>query len=141
MTNKGSDTAYDLDEADSNAVLESLIERSGGQVKLFAKNEAAVANLSLYANEVDGLSQAVLATLPEAIPLEQNGYESGACDVVVEGLLLNPLSTADMALHNRGGCRESFDEVSKKQKQKPMQKKCSSFHYPQYVSTTLSSIH
>jgi hypothetical protein len=89
----------------------SLTERSGGQAQPYAEDEQAAADLAVYAAQVEDLSNTVVATSSAFIPLEAGGWESGACDLVAQGFLLNPLSTADVAIQNRGGCRSNIEEV------------------------------
>ena len=57
-------------------------------------------------------SKNVVAFSSAFIDLEDNGSESGACDLVAQAFLLQPMSTAGIAIQNRGGCRSSITEVS-----------------------------
>ena len=102
---------YDMSEDDAAAVMASLAERSDGQAQPFEEDADAAADLEVYSAEVEVLSQTVVAQSSQFIGLEQGGFESGACDLVAQGFLLNPLSTADVAIQNRGGCRSDIQEV------------------------------
>ena len=112
VTVRDANPRYDLPAEDATKVIDSLIARSNGQAVPYEENDAAVADLAVFSAEVDVLSQTVVATSGANIALEAGGYESGACDLVAQGFLLNPLSTADVAIQNRGGCRSSIEEVS-----------------------------
>lgn len=112
VTVRDANPRYDLPAEDATKVIDSLIARSNGQAVPTVENDAAVADLAVFSAEVDVLSQTVVATSSANIGLEAGGYESGACDLVAQGFLLNPLSTADVAIQNRGGCRSSIEEVS-----------------------------
>jgi hypothetical protein len=68
-------------------------------------------DLAVYTSKVNELANTVVTSVPSRISLEAGGYESGACDLVAQGFLLNPLSSADIAIQNRGGCRSSIEEV------------------------------
>ncbi len=102
---------YDMSAEDAALVIDDLITRSGGVAAAYDEDADAVADLAVYSTEVDVLSKTVVATVSEYIGLENGGHESGACDLVAQGFLLNPLSTADVAIQNRGGCRSSIEEV------------------------------
>ena len=102
---------YDMSEEDAALVTERLVEMSAGQAKAYEEDADAAADLEVFSEEVEILSQTVVAVASEFIALESGGYESGACDLVAQGFLLNPLSTADVAIQNRGGCRSSIQEV------------------------------
>ncbi len=112
VTVRDANPRYDLPAADATKVIDSLITRSNGQATAYAEDAVASADLAVFSAEVDVLSQTVVATSSEYIGLEAGGYESGACDLVAQGFLLNPLSTADVAIQNRGGCRSSIEQVS-----------------------------
>ena len=112
VTVRDASPRYDLVPADAALVMASLTERSGGQAQPYAEDEQAAADLAVYAAQVEDLSNTVIATSSVFIPLEAGGWESGACDLVAQGFLLNPLSTADVAIQNRGGCRSNIEEVS-----------------------------
>lgn len=112
VTVRDANPRYDLSESDAAAVMQSLAERSNGQAQPYVEDADAAADLAVYTKEVDVLSQTVVAQSSELITLESGGYESGACDLVAQGFLLNPLSTADIAIQNRGGCRSNIEEVS-----------------------------
>lgn len=114
VTVRDANPRYDLPAEDATKVIDSLIARSNGQAVPYEENDAAVADLAVFSAEVDVLSKTVVATSGANIALEAGGYESGACDLVAQGFLLNPLSTADVAIQNRGGCRSSIEEVSLK---------------------------
>lgn len=111
VTVRDASPRYDLSPADAALVMASLTERSGGQAQPYAEDEQAAADLAVYAAQVEDLSNTVVATSSAFIPLEAGGWESGACDLVAQGFLLNPLSTADVAIQNRGGCRSNIEEV------------------------------
>ena len=112
VTVRDANPRYDLPAEDATKVIDSLIARSNGQAVPYVEDDAAVTDLAVFSAEVDVLSQTVVATSSANIALEAGGYESGACDLVAQGFLLNPLSTADVAIQNRGGCRSSIEEVS-----------------------------
>lgn len=112
VTVRDANPRYDLPAEDATKVIESLIARSNGQAVPYEEDAAAAADLAVFSAEVDVLSQTVVATSSADIGLEAGGYESGACDLVAQGFLLNPLSTADVAIQNRGGCRSSIEVVS-----------------------------
>ncbi len=102
---------YDVSAEDAALVIGDLITRSGGVAAAYDEDADAVADLAVYSTEVDVLSKTVVATVSEYIGLENGGYESGACDLVAQGFLLNPLSTADVAIQNIGGCRSNIEDV------------------------------
>ncbi|GFH47259.1 hypothetical protein CTEN210_03733 [Chaetoceros tenuissimus] len=110
VTVRDANPRYDLPAEDATKVIDSLIARSNGQAVPYPEDNAAVADLAVFSAEVDVLSKTVVATSSANIGLEAGGYESGACDLVAQGFLLNPLSTADVAIQNRGGCRSSIEE-------------------------------
>jgi len=110
VTVRDANPRYDLSESDAAAVMQSLAERSNGQAQPYVEDADAAADLAVYTKEVDVLSQTVVAQSSELITLESGGYESGACDLVAQGFLLNPLSTADIAIQNLGGCRSNIEE-------------------------------
>lgn len=112
VTVRDASPRYDMSTEDADAVISSLIERSGGQVKAFVEDPATAADLASFSDEVDELTKEVVAVSSAFIGLEGNGGESGACDLVAQAFLLQPLSTADVAIQNRGGCRASIQEVS-----------------------------
>ena len=101
---------YDMDATDAATMLSHVVDISEGQARVFDEDESTLADLAVYEEAVEVLSQTVVAESLETIPLEAGGYESGSCDLVAQGFLLNPLSTADVAIQNRGGCRTSIDE-------------------------------
>lgn len=111
VTVRDASPTYDLSSEDANAVISWLVEQSGGQARAFAEDPSAAADLAEFSGDVDELTQAVVAVSSAFIGLEDNGGESGACDLVAQAFLLQPLSTADVAIQNRGGCRESIEEV------------------------------
>lgn len=110
VTVRDADPRYDLSAADAALVMATLSTRSGGIAVGYAEDADTATDLSVYTAEVDVLAQTVVATASTFIPLEAGGYESGACDLVAQGFLLNPLSSADVAIQNRGGCRASIEE-------------------------------
>jgi len=112
ITVRDADPRYDMSAEDAAAVIASLVERSGGQVKAFAEDPITAADLEAYSIQVDELTKEVVGVASEFIALEGGGFESGACDLVAQAFLLQPLSTADVAIQNRGGCRSSIQEVS-----------------------------
>ena len=111
VTVRDADPRYDMSAEDAAVVISSLVERTGGQVKAFAQDADALADLDIYSIEVDELTKEVVAVSSAFIGLEGNGDESGACDLIAQALLLQPLSTADVAIQQRGGCRASILEV------------------------------
>ena len=112
MTVLDASPRYDLGSEDAYAVISSLVGRSGGQVKAIEEDPSAAANLAVFSDEIDDLMKRVIAVSSAFIDLEENGGESGACDLVAQAFLLKPLSTADISIQNRGGCRSSIMEVS-----------------------------
>lgn len=112
ITVRDADPRYDMDAEDAAVVIASLVERTGGQAKAFAEDPVTVADLEAYTVQVDELTKEVVGVASEFIGLEGGGFESGACDLVAQAFLLQPLSTADVAIQNRGGCRSSIQEVS-----------------------------
>lgn len=111
VTVRDADPRYDLSAQDAAALIASLEERTGGQTKGFAEDPDAAADLEIYSTEIEILTKAVVGVVPEFIGLEKGGWESGACDLVAQAFLLHPLSTADVAIQNRGGCRSSIQDV------------------------------
>jgi len=101
---------YDMSAEDAALVMTSLVEKSMGQAQLVEEDEAASSDLAVFSEQVDILSQTVVAQVSEYIALESDPAESGACDLVAQGFLLNPLSTADVAIQNRGGCRSNLEQ-------------------------------
>ena len=112
VTVRDANPRYDLSAEDAAVVIESLFERTGGQALAFSEDLATAKDLEAYALEVEELTKEVVGVASEFIGLEGGGYESGACDLVAQAFLLQPLSTADVAIQNRGGCRASIEEVS-----------------------------
>ncbi len=112
VTVRDASPRYDMSAEDASALIASLAERSGGQAKAFAEDASAVADLGEFSDAVDELTKEIVAVSSAFIGLEGNGSESGACDLVAQAFLLQPLSTADVAIQNRGGCRASIEEVS-----------------------------
>lgn len=112
VTIRDASPRYDMSAGDAAVVMSSLRSRTAGQAQAFAEDIDAATDLAIYTAKVDELSNTVVTNVPERISLEAGGYESGACDLVAQGFLLNPLSSADIAIQNRGGCRSSIDEVS-----------------------------
>ena len=102
---------YDMSEEDAAIVAAHLETISSGQAMVFEEDADAAADLEVYNAEVEILSATVVADVSEFMKLEGGGFESGACDLVAQGFLLNPLSTADVAIQNRGGCRSDIQEV------------------------------
>lgn len=111
VTVRDANPRYDLSAEDAAEVMRSLTERTSGQAQGFAEDTAASQDLAVYTAQVDELAKTVVTTVSQRISLEAGGYESGACDLVAQGFLLNPLSSADIAIQNRGGCRSSLEEV------------------------------
>jgi 5'-nucleotidase len=111
ITVRDANPRYDLSAQDAAAVMSSLTSRTAGQAQGFMENVAAANDLAVYTSKVNELANTVITNVPSRISLEAGGYESGACDLVAQGFLLNPLSSADIAIQNRGGCRSSIDEV------------------------------
>ena len=112
ITVRDANPRYDLSAEDATKVIDSLVARSNGQATAYDEDPSASSALAVFTADVDVLAQTVVGTSSEYIALEAGGYESGACDLVAQGFLLNPLSTADVAIQNRGGCRASIEEVS-----------------------------
>lgn len=112
VTVRDASPRYDMSAGDAALVMQSLETLTNGQAMGIAADADAAAVLANYTKEVQELSKRVVTTVPTLIKLESGGYESGACDLVAQGFLLNPLSTADVAIQNRGGCRSNIDEVS-----------------------------
>ena len=104
---------YDMSPEDALSVMDSLVTRSEGQAMPIVEDPDTAQVLNVYSSEVEELSKTVVTQVIDFIGLEAGGYESGACDLVAQGFLLNPLSTADVAIQNRGGCRSSLKEVRK----------------------------
>jgi 5''-nucleotidase/2'',3''-cyclic phosphodiesterase and related esterases len=111
VTVRDANPRYDLSAADAAEVMQSLTTRTAGQALEFMENVDAASDLAFYTAKVNELANTVVTTVPARISLEAGGYESGACDLVAQGFLLNPLSSADIAIQNRGGCRSSIEEV------------------------------
>jgi len=112
ITVRDASPRYDMTPGDAAIVISDLTTRSNGQAASYDEDSAVATDLAVYTAEVDILSQTVVAQSTQFIGLESRGYESGACDLVAQGFLLNPLSTADVAIQNRGGCRTSIEDVS-----------------------------
>lgn len=110
VTVRDADPRYDLSAEDAAEVIASLSERTGGQAIAFAEDLKAAIDLEEFAELVDELTNEVVGVASESIILEEGGDQSGACDLVAQAFLLNPLSTADIAIQNIGGCRESIQE-------------------------------
>jgi len=110
VTVRDASPRYDMSAGDAALVMQSLETLTNGQAMGIAADADAAAVLANYTKEVQELSKRVVTTVPTLIKLESGGYESGACDLVAQGFLLNPLSTADVAIQNRGGCRSNIDE-------------------------------
>jgi 5'-nucleotidase/UDP-sugar diphosphatase len=102
---------YDMSEEDATLVAAFLMGLSNQQARPYEEDEAAATDLALFTKDINGLAQTVVATSSELIPLETRQHESGTCDLVVQGFLLNPLSSADVAIQNQGGCRQSIEQV------------------------------
>lgn len=113
FTVRDADPRYDMNATDAATMISHMIEISQGQARAFNEDESTLADLAVYEADVEVLSQTVVTQSSEIIPLEAGGYESGSCDLVAQGFLLNPLSTADVAIQNRGGCRTGIDEGKK----------------------------
>ena len=111
VTVRDADPRYDLSAQDAAALIASLEERTGGQTKGFAEDPDAAADLAIYYTQLQTLVQVVVGVASEFIGLEKGGWESGACDLVAQAFLLHPLSIADVAIQNRGGCRTSIEDV------------------------------
>jgi 5'-nucleotidase len=109
---RDADPRYDMSAEDAAAVIASLVEKTEGQARPFEADADALADMEVYGLELEELTQAVVGTVSAPIGLEGAPYESGACDLVAQSFILNPLATADVAIQNRGGCRSSIDEVS-----------------------------
>ena len=112
VTVRDASPRYDMSAGDAALVMAQLNTMSNGQANTYTEDTAAAADLAVYSAEVNILSQTVVASSSAYIALEAGGADSGACDLVAQGFLLNPLSTADIAIQNRGGCRASIQEVS-----------------------------
>mmetsp|Transcript_6194 Transcript_6194/g.15331 ORF Transcript_6194/g.15331 Transcript_6194/m.15331 type:complete len:551 (+) Transcript_6194:385-2037(+) len=110
ITVRDADPRYDMSAEDAAAMIASLVERTGGQAKAFAKDPVTALDLDAYSLQVDELTKEVVGVASETIGLEGGGFESGACDLVAQAFLLQPLSSADVAIQNRGGCRSSIEE-------------------------------
>jgi hypothetical protein len=67
--------------------------------------------LALFSEEINELVQTVVVTSSEFNPLEAAADESGTCEPVPQDFLLNSLSTANVAIQNQGGCRESIQQI------------------------------
>jgi 5'-nucleotidase/UDP-sugar diphosphatase len=114
ITVRDANPRYDMSAEDAEVVMAHLSSMSNGQAQTFEENAQAAADLAVFSAEVEILSQTVVAQSSTYIPLEAGGYASGACDLVAQGFLMNPLSTADVAIQNRGGCRSSIQQVRSK---------------------------
>lgn len=101
---------YDLSPSDALLVMDVLSEASNGQVKPTVEDLDAAQDLLVFSSQASELSKKVVTQASEFIPLEAGGFESGACDLVAQGFLLNPLSSADISIQNRGGCRSNIEE-------------------------------
>jgi 5'-nucleotidase len=112
VTVRDANPRYNLSSEDAALIMTELFTMSGGQARPFDEDAAAAADLAVFTSEVEILSQTVVASASQTINLEEGGWDSGSCDLVAQGFLLNPLSTADIAIQNRGGCRAAIQEVS-----------------------------
>jgi 5'-nucleotidase len=111
VTVRDANPRYDISAEDAAEVMRSLTTRTAGQAQGFKEDADAAMDLAVYTSKVNELANTVVTSVPSRISLEAGGYESGACDLVAQGFLLNPLSSADIAIQNRGGCRSSIEEV------------------------------
>ena len=109
---RDTDPWFDMSAEDAAIVIASLAERTGGQARAFAQDPDAVADLEDYSLQLDELTQEVVGFVSEFIGADGAGFERGACDLVAQAFLLHPLSTADVAIQNRGGCSGSIEAVS-----------------------------
>ena len=112
VTVRDADSRYDMSAADALAVITSLSESTGGQVKGFTEDADAASDLEAYAMVVDELTKEVVGFASTFIGLKNGGSESGSCDLVAQGFLLGPISNADVSIQNTGGCRASIEDVS-----------------------------
>jgi len=112
VTVRDANPRYNLSSEDAALIMAELFNMSGGQARPFAEDATAAADLAVFTSEVEILSQTVVTSASQTINLEEGGWDSGSCDLVAQGFLLNPLSTADIAIQNRGGCRAAIQEVS-----------------------------
>jgi len=113
VTVRDASPRFDMSVEDAAIVMEALNEATKGQAKAYEEDASTANDLDVFSADVEVLTKAVVATSSETISLEAGGFESGACDLVAQGFLLNPLSSADVAIQNRGGCRASIEEVRK----------------------------
>lgn len=110
VTVRDASPRYNLSPDDASLVMDELFTLSQGQARPFAEDTAAADALAVFTSEVEILSETIVANVSETIGLEEGGWDSGSCDLVAQGFLLNPLSTADIAIQNRGGCRADIEE-------------------------------
>jgi 5'-nucleotidase len=112
VTVRDASPRYNLSPDDASRIMDQLFNLSGGQARPFAEDTASADALAEFTSEVQILSETVVTEVSETVALEEGGWDSGSCDLVAQGFLLNPLSTADIAIQNRGGCRADIEEVS-----------------------------
>lgn len=110
VTVRDASPRYNLSPDDASRIMDQLFNLSGGQARPFAEDTASADALAEFTSEVQILSETVVTEVSETVALEEGGWDSGSCDLVAQGFLLNPLSTADIAIQNRGGCRADIEE-------------------------------
>mmetsp|Transcript_8365 Transcript_8365/g.10977 ORF Transcript_8365/g.10977 Transcript_8365/m.10977 type:complete len:659 (+) Transcript_8365:81-2057(+) len=112
VTVRDASPRYDMNASDAAVVMTELMLMSGGQAMPFDEDEDAKSDLAVYNAQVSLLGDNVVAKASELIALESrtSAIDSGSCNLVAQGFLLNPLSTADVAIQNRGGCRTGIEE-------------------------------